>query len=416
VKRSAFQEDLIRSNSKKLTVDPKAMQAAMTPADLKAWTDRSGLMASLAKAAPPAPDMASGMADSVAKAEPVKLLRKGNFKNPGGVVEPGFPSVLAETTPTPSIAPTAPGTTGRRRALAEWLTRPDHPLTARVIVNRLWQWHFGRGLVATPSDFGTQGREPSHPELLDWLATELVARGWSLKAMHRLMVTSATYRQSSTPSPRALELDPENALLARMPRRRLEAEAVRDALLAVSGTLDRRVGGPSVYPDLPPGVETRGGWTRSPSASDRSRRTLYVFVRRNLRYPLLDAFDAPDTNTTCPERNVSVNAPQALMLLNSDLVLDHARALAGRLYREAAGRNDRAALVRSAYRLAFAREPDADESARGVAFLESEPALLSTRPASLPAPMPDGLAPAQAAAMVDYCHALLNLNEFVFVD
>ena len=127
-----------------------------------------------------------------------------------------------------------------------------------------------------------------------------------------------------------------------MPRRRLEAEAVRDALLAVSGTLDRRVGGPSVFPDLPPGVETRGGWTRSPSAADRNRRSLYVFVRRNLRYPLLDAFDAPDTNTTCPERNVSVNAPQALMLLNSDLILDQARSLAGRLYREAADRNDRA--------------------------------------------------------------------------
>ncbi len=249
-----------------------------------------------------------------------------------------------------------------------------------MIVNRIWQGHFGRGLVATPSDFGTQGREPSHPELLDWLATELITRGWSLKAIHRLMVTSATYRQSSTPSAKALQLDPENILLARMPRRRLEAEAVRDALLAVSGTLDRRGGGPSVYPDLPPGVETRGGWTRSSSASDRNRRTLYVFVRRNLRYPLLDAFDAPDTNTTCPERNVSVNAPQALMLLNSDLILDQARSFAGRLYREVSDRNDRAGLIRSAYRLAFAREPDPAESARGVAFLESEPALLSDPP------------------------------------
>ncbi len=416
VKRSAFQEDLIRANSKKLTVDPKAMQSAMSRADLKTWTDRNAVMVSLTRGAPPAPDMASGMPDSIAKAEPVRLLRKGNFKNPGGVVDPGFPSVLSETLPPPSITPTALGTTGRRKALAEWLTRPDHPLTARVIVNRLWQGHFGRGLVATPSDFGTQGREPSHPELLDWLATELVARGWSLKAMHRLMVTTATYRQSSAPSAKALELDPENTLLARMPRRRLEAEAVRDALLAVSGTLDRRVGGPSVFPDLPPGVETRGGWTRSASASDRNRRTLYVFVRRNLRYPLLDAFDAPDTNTTCPERNVSVNAPQALMLLNSDLILDQARALAGRLYREASDRNDRASLIRATYRLAFAREPDPDESARGLAFLESEPALVSGRPAALPVPMPDGLAPAQAAAMVDYCHALLNLNEFVFVD
>ena len=410
--RSAFQEDLIRSNSKKLTPDPKAMQAAMTPADRKTWTARTGMMASLAKANPPAPDVASGMADDPVKAAPVRLLRKGNFKNPGGEMAPGFPSVLVASVPSPSA--------DRRKALAEWLTRPDHPLTARVIVNRLWQGHFGRGIVATPSDFGTQGREPSHPELLDWLATELIAHNWSLKAMHRLMVTSATYRQSSTPAAKALEVDPENTLFAHMPRRRLEAEAVRDALLAVSGTLDHRVGGPSVFPDLPPGVETRGGWTRSASASDRNRRTLYVFVRRNLRYPLLDAFDAPDTNVTCPERNISVNAPQALMLLNSGLVLDQARALAGRLYRESPDRNDRAGLVRSAYRLAFGREPDADESSRGVAFLESQPSLLSGRPASkapaLPTPAPDGIPPAQAAAMVDYCHALLNLNEFVFID
>jgi hypothetical protein len=416
IKRSAFQEDLIRSNSKKLTVDPKAMQAAMSPADLKAWKNRTALMASLAKDGPPAPEMASGMADSLARAEPVRLLRKGNFKNPGGEMAPGFPSVLAETVPPPEVTPTRLGTSGRRKALAEWLTRPEHPLTARVIVNRLWQGHFGRGIVATPSDFGTQGREPTHPELLDWLATELVARGWSLKAMHRLMVTSAAYRQSSTPPARTLEIDPENTLLARMPRRRLEAEAVRDALLAVTGTLDHRVGGPSVFPDLPPGVETRGGWTRSASASDRDRRTLYVFVRRNLRYPLLDAFDAPDTNTTCPERNVSVNAPQALMLLNSDLILDEARHFAGRLYREAADRNDRPGLIRSAYRLAFAREPDRDELARGVAFLDSEPALVSGHPSAPPIPRPDGVVPAQAAAMVDYCHALLNLNEFVFVD
>jgi hypothetical protein len=410
VKRSAFQEDLIRSNSKKLTVDPKAMKAAMTPADLKTWTDRSGLMVSLTKASPPAPDMASGMAPVSVKEEPVRLLRKGNFKNPGGVVAPGFPSILADADPT------SLGTNGRRKALADWMTRPDHPLTSRVIVNRLWQGHFGRGIVATPSDFGKQGAEPTHPELLDWLATALVARGWSLKALHRLMVTSATYRQSSLPLARTLAADPENTLLGRMPRRRIEAEAVRDALLAVSGGLDRREGGPSVFPDLPPGVDTRSGWTRSPSAADRNRRSVYVFVRRNLKYPLFDAFDSPDTNTTCPERNISVNAPQALMLLNSDLVLDQARALAGRLYAGAKDRNDKPALVRSAYRLAFGRLPDADELARGVSFLESQPALLSGRPTRLPMPNPDGIVPAQAAALVDYCHALLNVNEFVFVD
>ena len=196
------------------------------------------------------------------------------------------------------------------------------------MVNRLWQNHFGRGLVATPGDFGFQGAEPSNPELLDWLATELIANGWKLKALHRLMVTSATYRQSSISNEKTLAEDPENLLFGRMSRRRLEGEAVRDALLAVSGRLDHRVGGPSVFPDLPAGVETRGGWTRSSSQADRDRRSIYVFSRRNLKYPLFEAFDAPDTNTTCPERNITVNAPQALMLLNSDLVLDQSRSFA----------------------------------------------------------------------------------------
>src|SRR5262249_3415254 len=156
---------------------------------------------------------------------------------------------------------------------------------------------------------------------LDWLASEFVDRGWSQKAMHRLMVTSAAYRQSSTPTAGSIEADPDNALFSRMFRRRLEGEAVRDALLAAAGQPDRPVGGPSVYPALPPGIEPRGGWPRSASAADRQRRSLYVFAKRNLKYPLFDAFDAPDTNVTCPERNVSVNAPQALMLLNSGLVL-----------------------------------------------------------------------------------------------
>ena len=265
------------------------------------------------------------------------------------------------------------------------------------MVNRLWQGHFGRGLVATASDFGTQGSEPTHPELLDWLATEFPARAWSMKAMHRLMVTSAAYRQSSDAPAKTLKDDPDNALFGRMARRRLEAEAVRDAILAVAGKLDGRVGGPSVFPDLPPGVQTRGGWERSPSAADRDRRSLYVFARRNLKYPLFDAFDAPDTNVTCPERNVSVNAPQALMLLNSDLVLDYAKAFAKRARATAEAPDDPSKLVEQAYQLAFGRAAGPDEVARGVAFLKEHRGKLD-------------------AALADYCHALLNLNEFVFVE
>jgi hypothetical protein len=393
-KRSAFQEDLLEKFANAMAVDTKAMRAAMPPETRRLWEDRSRTMAALVKDAPPELPSASGMITSEAEAKPVRLLRKGNYVNLGEVVAPGFLSVL-----TPGRVSREEPRLGRN-ALAEWLTRPEHPLTARVMVNRLWQGHFGRGIVATPSDFGTQGSPPTHPELLDWLACEFVARGWSLKAMHRLMVTSASYRQSSVPSARAREEDPDNVLFGRMPRRRLEAEAVRDALLAVSGQLDGRMGGPSVFPDLPPGITTRGGWTRSQSESDRNRRSLYVFVRRNLKYPLFDAFDSPDTNVTCPERNVSVNAPQALMLLNSDVVLAWARQFARRVEVEAAEPGYPRALVRTAYRIGLGREPNEDEEERGARFLQQAGANGSTKGESLD----------------DFCHTVLNLNEFVFVD
>jgi hypothetical protein len=414
--RSGEQEALLKKFAKKMTIEPKKMMSAL-PDDLRAtWQGRKKEMDALVAAAPPPLPTASGMTDTGPQAPPVRMLRKGNFANPGEEIAPGFLSVLGPTE-LPKSASTGT-TTGRRKALAEWVTRPENPLTARVMVNRLWQNHFGRGIVATPGDFGTQGSSPTHPELLDWLATELVARGWSLKAIHRLMVTSATYRQSSLAPSKSIEADPDNLLFGRMTRRRLEGEAVRDALLAVSGQLDGRVGGPGVFPDLPPGVDAKGGWTRSASAADRNRRSLYVFVKRNLKFPLFDAFDVPDTNLTCPERNVSVNAPQALMLLNSEQVLEQSRALAGRVYGAASDRNDPDELVSRGYRLALGREPRPDERARSVDFLRSQAELRSghDEAAVLPTPPPEGPTTAQAAALVDFCHVLLNLNEFVFVD
>ena len=313
--RSAFQEDLLRKNAGAMTIPPKTMCAAMSEDDRKLWDDRQKMMDRLSHEKPSPLPTATGMTER-RNAPPVHLLRKGNFKAPLDVVPPGFLSVLTGWTSRKgdfaiegvSSAQKSRTTTGRRSALADWLTRADHPLTARVMVNRIWLARFGRGIVATPSDFGSQGAEPSHPELLDWLATEFVARDWSMKQLTRLMVLSSVYRQSSISSPETLSVDPDNALWSRMPRRRLEAEAVRDALLAVSGKLNLRLHGPSVFPDLPPGVQTRGGWTRSESEADRNRRSIYVFVRRNLKYPLFDAFDSPYTNLTCPERNVSVNS------------------------------------------------------------------------------------------------------------
>ena len=420
IERSAFQEELLKRYAPTIAITPAAMKSALKPEDQKPWTDLTKRMESVAKRLPPSLDTASGMTDLTTKAPVVHLLFKGTFGNLREEVAPGFLSVLDDRLPKFQDRPT-PTSSGRRKALAEWLTRPEHPLTSRVMVNRIWQTHFGRGIVTTTSDFGTQGAEPSHPELLDWLATEFVARGWSMKAMHRLMVTSSTYRQSSKASERTVEADPENALFSRMVRRRLEGEAVRDALLAVGDNLNLKVGGPSVFPDLPPGIQTRSGWPRSASEAERNRRSVYVFVRRNLKFPLLDAFDFPDTNVTCAERNVSVNAPQALMLLNSEFVVDEARLLAGRLLKDPATRNEPKSLIQNAYKTAFGREPSSGELSRGQTFLEEQPAILSARAGdlkalSLPKPFPDGHSPAQGAALVDYCHVLLNLNEFVYVD
>jgi Protein of unknown function (DUF1553)/Protein of unknown function (DUF1549) len=421
--RSVKQEKLLKTAVKDMSADMKKMRSKMSQQDLERSEDHTRVLRAIEKEQPSSLPTAFGVTDTGVAAPPVFLLVRGNYKSPGEEVPPGLLSVLSDRTKLDAPPALGSFTTGRRRALAEWITRPDHPLTARVMVNRLWQNHFGRGIVATPSDFGNQGLAPSHPKLLDWLATEFIAQGWSMKAMHRLMVTSATYRQSSMASADTIENDPENTLFSRMFRRRLEGEAVRDALLLVSGQLDTRMGGPSVFPDLPPGVKTqiRGAWDRSPSAADRNRRSIYVFVRRNLKYPLFDAFDAPDSNVTCPERNVSVNAPQALMLLNSDLVLEQARAVAGRVLAIVDDRNDPAQLIKQSYRLALSRKPDPQEIVRGVSFLESQAGLTSPLPTDsknpdLPTPLPEGVDPSRGAALVDFCHVLLNLNEFVFVD
>ncbi len=349
------------------------------------------------KAAPRSLPTARGIDEAGPAAPPTYFLRRGELSARGPSVSPEVPAVLASMARSAvlPIVPTA-GSSGRRRALAEWLTRADHPLTTRVIVNRIWQYHFGRGLVGTSSDFGKMGDEPSHPELLDWLATELVARGWSLKAMHRLVVTSAAYRQSSRPrSPAEREADPENRWLSGQNRRRLDGEAIRDAMLVASGRLNPALGGPGVFPTLPPELtklSSKGAiWPVSPRIADRYRRSLYVFVRRNLRYPFFEAFDRPDTNASCPKRPVTTIAPQALSLLNSPLSSGAARALAEWLESRAGGSLD--AKIEHAYLLALGRRPDEEEKSLARSFSSTH-----------------------GASFFDFCLALINLNEFVYID
>jgi Protein of unknown function (DUF1553)/Protein of unknown function (DUF1549) len=358
--------------------------------------DRIELLAELdrrTKAKPVPPRLARVIDEAGPKAAPTYLRRRGDYSLKGPEVQPGFPAVLASS--EPDVRP-LPRSSGRRASLAAWLTRPDHPLTTRVVVNRLWQGHFGRGIVATSSDYGLMGEAPSHPELLDRLALELVDRGWSLKAIHRLIVTSATYRQSSKKLEAGAQADPDNRLFWRHARRRLDGEAIRDALLAVSGHLNPSIGGACVFPELPAELtklSSKGKiWPVSARQEDRDRRSLYVFTRRNLRYPFFEAFDRPDTNASCPRRAVTTIAPQALSLLNGKLAVDSARGLAKRVAREAG--SEPSARVDRAYCLALGRAPDVAERELSLVFLDG----------------------GDEARLADFCLALLNVNEFVYFD
>jgi hypothetical protein len=369
--------------------------------------------------------VAMAVTDTGPEAPPVHRLMTGNYLKPREELPPVFPRFLDPK--PPAIRPPAalPESTGRRTALAEWLCRPDHPLTTRVIANRLWQHYLGEGIVATPNDFGAMGEGPSDAELLDYLASDLVRDGWRLKALHRLIVTSATYQQSSHPeanptAAQAAKADPDDKLLWHARVKRREGEAVRDLILQASGRLNLRLFGPSAMPELPTAIanESRYAWDPDEKAADRSRRSIYVFARRNLALPLFAAFDSPDRVNSCPVRSTTITAPQALVMLNGKFTLTEARSMAGRLL--AASGDDPRAVVRAAYRGAFGREPAEDEVTSGCQFLERQAQLIAAGPAplhdALPEPLAADLSPARAAAVVDLCHALMNSAEFLYVE
>jgi hypothetical protein len=345
------------------------------------------------------------------------VLAVGNYALQREQVEPGFLTIL-DPEPAKVARPAGLPSTGRRTVLANWLADAKNPLTSRVMVNRLWHHHFGIGIVPTPGDFGRMGQKPTHPELLDWLASEFVSSGWSMKHMHRLMVTSNAYRQSSLHREAASEADPLNRLLWRFRPQRLEAEAIRDSALLVSGLLNPAVGGASVAPPLPHGMPPpAGGWAVSPDKSDHNRRSIYISVRRTASYPMLGSFDMPESSESCARRSSTVTAPQALTLLNAKESLEWAQSLAGRV-RERAGEDVDKQIV-EAFRLAYTRTPDSWEKDRILTFVNKQRAVVMERQAkgeTLAAPIPRaaGLDPIDSAVLVDLCAALINSNEFVY--
>jgi hypothetical protein len=339
------------------------------------------------------PDPPAGlqsMSDDMEHKSEIHLLARGDYQNKGDAVGMRPLGVLL-----PDGTPELPQETQHPRAeLAKWVADPDNPLTARVMVNRIWQYHFGRGIVATPNDFGRMGVRPTHPELLDYLANEFVASGFSVKHIHRLILNSNAYRQaSSTTNAPAMEKDPENKLVWKFNRRRLEAEEIRDAMLAVSGTLNDKQGGPSV---IVPIDQTLVGalykpsqWAVTKDPAEHSRRSVYLIAKRNLRLPFMEVFDAPDTLVSCPRRESSTHAPQALELLNGDLANREAELLAKRLESEAG--TDPRKQVDLAYRLVAGRAPSLKEMQESVAFLKTQ----SRR---------------------EFALAVLNLNAFLYVN
>lgn len=328
---------------------------------------------------------------------------RGNPHARGRDVEPGFPLILDPTTPdlpTPSEDATS---TGRRRVLAEWIVRDDNPRTSRVIANRIWQYHFGRGIVPTPNDFGRLGLKPTHPDLLDWLAVEFVERDWRFKDMHRLVMTSAAYRMTSEGDDAALASDPENLLFWRFNMRRLSAEEIRDSILAANGTLNLKMGGAGVYPEMPAEVlatSSRPGeaWGKS-SPEEAARRSVYIHVKRSLIHPMLSNFDLADTDASCPVRFITTQPTQALGMLNGKFINDQASILADRLLREVP--DDRNEQVALAIQLTTSRDATDSEVRDGVVLIES---LQSEH----------GLSDREALDM--FCLMALNLNEFVYLD
>ena len=382
---------------KQMTTMPaeKDVQAAMTKEEqgkLAALTKKQ--VAERAKLPPPLPP-AWGIKDSGTVAPASYTLLRGEVTLKDHRVVPRVPGILPQASASERIEKGVGRTTGRRLSLAKWLVGPGQFQTARVMVNRLWQQHFGRGIVATPSNFGGLGVAPTHPELLDWLAQSLIDGGWKMKRLHRMMVLSRTYQQQSTATTDAMAKDETNQCFSRYNRHRLTAEEIRDSVLFHAGTLNLKQGGEGVVIPQPEDalVEIKkGGWKVTKDKTEHTRRSIYMFVERKFRVPMMESFDQPDTMTSCPDRSRSTHVLQTLSLLNNQWLIDQSALVAERLQSTAAGNDDP---LEHAYRMICGREPTAKEMQIARQFVADQ---------------------SSAEPLAAYCHVLFNLNRFLYVD
>ncbi len=399
-KRSAFDWHIYHKALTQVEASDSDIAAKMNAAGKATYKTLLSELEQFKALMPPSLPVAQVMRDQAMDAPPTYILKAGAYASPLDEVMPGFLSILDQKPVTVQPIP-ALQSSGRRTALANWLADAGNPLSTRVIVNRMWQGHFGNGIVGSPNDFGVMGERPVNRELLDWLASTFTSTdGWSMKKMHRRILLSATYRQASNFREDAAAIDPDNKLQWRYPRRRLEAEAIRDSMLAVSGLLDTKMGGPGVFPAVPKGTEIQEGrhWRKSIGDEDEYRASVYIFARRLVRYPMLQSFDAPLAIDSCGRRQETITTDQALELMNGDAAAGFARALAKRVANDSGQTPE--GIVERAFRLTLSRAPSAAELKRGREFLAKQA----------------GLAGGGAAALEDFSLSLLSSNEFLYID
>jgi len=391
-RRTPEQETLAKNAEEQIEPLWSEVVDALTPAEREPRAALRLKLHEIEQTEPEPPPAAYSVADSDKPAPATYILKVGDVKHKMGKVEPGVLTVLnIDNVEIPGSS------AGRRAALANWLGSPEHPLTARVMVNRVWQFRMGAGIVATPNDFGVLGQRPTNQKLLDWLAVEFVENNWSVKAIDRMIVLSNAYQQASATDDKKSKIDPDNKLYWRMNRKRLEGEIIRDSVLAASGALNPRLGGKPVRVPIEQEVydliftesERDGLWPVTAEEFEQHRRSLYLLNKRTVRLPLMTAFDQPDTMTSCPVRPVSTHALQALSLFNSNFMREESNRFAARLERECG--KDRAFQLRRAYKVALARPPRPVEMKMGEQFL------------------------AGGGTLADFCLALFNRNEFVYV-